>query len=102
MNIAYDQRLKDYMHRKGYAAIVVDAVSATGCCADMTELYTRFATEDEAARLKERGCRVLDGEVGELLLVARGLELDDEIRLGLRSFLGAKDVTVRGIRAWHL
>ena len=87
VNIVYDQRLRDYMERKGYTAVVVEAISPTGCCADATELYTRFARPVEA---------------GEVLIPTRGMDVDDEVRLGLRSFLGIKDITVKGIRAWSL
>lgn len=102
MNITYDQRLKDYMERKGYVAIVVDTLSPVGCCADTTELCTRFAREAEAAALKEKGCKVLPAELGEVLVLARGLEYDEDVSFGLRSFLGIKDITVKGIRAWRL
>ena len=102
VNIVYDQRLRDYMARKGYTAVVVEAISPTGCCADATELYTRFARPVEAAALKEKGCRVLPGEAGEVLIPTRGMNVDNEVRLGLRNFLGIKDITVKGIRAWSL
>lgn len=102
MHIAYDQKLTDYMQRKGYAAIVVETVSAIGCCADTTELATRFVKQPEAQELKAKGCAVHEGDVGEVLIVTRGLHYDDTVTFGLRSFFGAKDVVVKGISPWKL
>ena len=102
MHIAYDQKLIDYMQKKNYVGIAVESVSAVGCCADATELSTRFVREKEATALKEKGCAVHEGDVGEVLVVTKGLHYDDEVSFGLRSFLGAKDVVVRGIAPWKL
>lgn len=99
-SVTYSQRLKDYMARKGYDSIAMELLSPMGATADSTELYTRFVRGKEAAQLKEKGWRVLPGEVGEILL-GRGVEYDDRIELGLRSFLGAKDITVKGIYAFR-
>ena len=54
-----------------------------------------------ADKLRAKGCVELHGELGSVL-VARGMEYDDTVELGLRSFFGAKDITVRGIRSWSL
>lgn len=102
MNISYDQRLKEYMERKGRRHIVVEAISPIGCCADVTELTMRLVADDEAANLREKACRTLAGEMGDVLVLSRGLEYDEDIAFGLRNFLGVKDVTVRGLRAWKL
>ena len=102
MNVTYEPRLKDYMAKKGYTHIVIDLISPIGCVADSAELLTRFAKPKEAAQIKERGCRVVPGEVGEILVVERGIHFDEDVTLGLRSFLGAKDITLKGIVAWKL
>lgn len=101
MKITYEQKLIDYMKRKGYSTIAVDRVDAIGCCADMSELNIYFPGEKTIQKIKESGCRILEGEMGEIL-VCRGLDVDDEVELGLKSFFGAKDVTVKGIRAFTL
>ena len=102
MNVTYEQRLKDYMAKKGYGFIVIDLISPIGCVADSAEILTRFAREKEAAQLKAKGCRVVPGEVGEILVVERGIQFEDDVTLGLRSFFGAKDITLKGISAWKL
>ncbi|MBR2834761.1 MAG: hypothetical protein IKE43_03480 [Coriobacteriales bacterium] len=103
MQISCDNRLRSYMESKGYSHIVIDIVTPVGCCTDMTELTTRFAKPEEAAELKTgRFCRVEPFEGGELLILARGLHYDEPIKLGLKSFLGLKDIAVDGIKAWKL
>lgn len=102
VHITFDQKLQDYMRKKGYVGIAVSTVSAIGCCADTTELATRFVRDDEAALLKSKGCGVHSADVGEVLVETKGLHYDDEVTFGLRSFFGAKDVRVKGISAWRL
>ena len=99
--VVYDERLKAYMRKKGYRHIIIEHLSPCGCCADLAELVTSFADERRAAAFKGKGCVVLAGELGDVL-VGRGMDYDDEVHLGLRSFFGAKDITVEGIRAWTL
>ena len=102
MNVTYDQRLIDYMTAKGYCAVVFQEVSAIGCCADSSELYSRFAKAAEAEKLRAQGTwRIVDAPVGELFL-ARGLEVDGDVALGLKNFLGMKDIAYKGIAAWKL
>ncbi len=102
MNVTYEPRLIEYMQAKGFCAIVFEEISAVGCCADSTELYSRFAKSGEAERLRGQGTwRIFDAPVGELFL-SRGLEVDGEVALGLKSFLGIKDITYQGIAAWKL
>jgi hypothetical protein len=100
-HVRYTDRLKDYMTRKGYDHIAMELLSPMGATADSTELYTRFIREPEAAKLRAKGWRTLPGEQGDIL-IGRGVEYDDEIEVGLRSFLGLKDITVKGIYAFRL
>lgn len=102
MRIVYEQALLDYMERKGYRCIAVESISPKGCCADMTELHTRFVRDKDVAGLKAKGCGVFEAPVGELLILSRGLEFDEVVTFGLRTFFGAKDVTVKGLAPWKL
>lgn len=63
----------------------------------MPELVVKFVGEQEADQIKARGCRVVAGEMGDVLIRLPGVELDDTIRLDLRGFLGIKEITVQGI-----
>lgn len=100
MIITYEQNLQTYMKRKGYSYIAVEAISPKGCCADSTELLTRFVRDKDVQGLKNKGCGVLKAPIGELLILTKGLEYDEHVIFGLRSFFGAKDITVKGIAPW--
>lgn len=102
MNIIYEQPLIDYMKRKSYSAIVIEQIDPIGCCADTSELLFRFVTEKGANKLRDQAIRQLDAPFGELFVMIRGLDYDDDITFGLRNFLGLKDITVNGIRHWKL
>lgn len=102
MNISYEQPLIDYMKKKNYSAIVVEQIDPVGCCADTSELLLRFVNEKGADKLRDQAIRQLDAPYGELFVMVRGLDYDDEITFGLRTFLGLKDITVKGIRHWQI
>jgi len=102
VNIIYEQPLIDYMKRKSYSAIVIEQIDPIGCCADTSELLLRFVTEKGANKLRDQAIRQLDAPFGELFVMIRGLDYDDDITFGLRNFLGLKDITVNGIRHWKL
>ena len=99
--VTYTPKLAAYMSKKGFQHIAIEHASACGCCVDLSEVATRFVDDAAADKLRAKGCVELHGELGSVL-VARGMEYDDEVELGLRSFFGAKDITVRGIRSWSL
>lgn len=102
MNIIYEQPLIDYMKRKSYSAIVIEQIDPIGCCADTSELLLRFVTEKGANKLRDQAIRHLDAPFGELFVMIRGLDYDDDITFSVRNFLGLKDITVNGIRHWKL
>ncbi len=99
--VTYAPKLADYMRKKGWRHIAVESASACGCCVDLAEVATRFVDDAAAEKLRSKGYVELEGEFGSVL-VARGMDYDAEVKLGLRSFFGAKDITVRGIRTWSL
>lgn len=90
------------MKRKSYSAIVIEQIDPIGCCADTSELLLRFVTEKGANKLRDQAIRQLDAPFGELFVMIRGLDYDDDITFGLQNFLGLKDITVNGIRHWKL
>lgn len=100
MNLTYEQKLIDYMAKKNYHCIAIETIDPKGCCADMVELHTRFVRDKDVPKLKEKAIQVIEAPVGEILILTRGLEIDEEVTLGLRSFLGAKDITASGIAPW--
>ncbi len=101
MTIVCDQRLKDYMAKKGYSCIAMEAINPMGCCAGMTELNARFLTPCDADRLRPTARKAYQTEDLELLILSREISVDEDVHLGLKSFLGAKDVSMDGIRAFE-
>ena len=99
-NIVYDRKLIDYMARKGYSALSVELISPIGACADTSELCIGFIRPRDLPAFQKKALRILPYDQGTLYLMSRGIETDDRIFLGLRSFFGAKDVTVKGMRAF--
>ena len=87
IEISASEKLLEYMDRKGYH-----------CIADMTELHSRFVRDKDVPRLKARNCGVFEAPFGEMLVLEKGLEIDDEVYFDLRSFFGVKDIATRGIR----
>lgn len=100
-NVTYAPKLIAYMRKKGWRHIAIESASACGCCVDLAEVATRFVDDAAAQKLHDKGYVELEGELGSVL-VARGMDYDGEVELGLRSFFGAKDITVRGIRTWSM
>lgn len=98
IEISAPEKLLEYMDRKGYHCIAVEPISPKGCCADMTELHSRFVRDKDVPRLKARNCGVFKAPFGEMLVLEKGLEIDDEVYFDLRSFFGVKDIATRGIR----
>ena len=93
--VTYTPKLATYMRKKGWRHIAIGHASACGCCVDLSEVATRFVDDAAADKLRAKGCVELHGELGSVL-VARGMEYDSSVELGLRSFFGAKDITASG------
>ncbi len=102
MVITCSEKLMAYMQRKDYHCIALEPISPQGCCADMTELHSRFVRDKDVPKLKAKNCGVFEAPFGELLILQRGLEIDDTVHLDLRRFLGVSDIVVKGIRPFSL
>lgn len=102
MNISYTQKLIDYLERKGFAAVSVDIVDSGTSTSGFVDIIVSPVTAKALASLEKDGSiiRRYDAPVGELVILSRGLEYDEDVELDLRSFLGIKDIRVKGIKAW--
>ncbi|MBS5477539.1 MAG: hypothetical protein KHY83_02600 [Coriobacteriia bacterium] len=61
----------------------------------------KFVGDRLADDLRRRGCKVVPGEMGDVLIRLPGVALPEEIALDMRSFLGLKELTAAGIgRLW--
>lgn len=114
--VSFSPELLAYMQRKNYDYVAAELLSPMGATADSTELYTRFVRAKEAEKLLAEGWRLFtadgpaDGQPAPAdcatpqpgLLVGRGVEYDQQIKLGIRSFLGLKDIKTQGVHAFKL
>lgn len=67
IEISASEKLLEYMDRKGYHCIAVEPISPKGCCADMTELHSRFVRDKDVSRLKARNCGVFEALLARCL-----------------------------------
>lgn len=102
MDAQLSPKLQDYLAKKGYAAIVVELVDSATSTSGFADVVCRPVNAKGAALAEPGVVRRLATNGCDVLVCARALEYDDDIRFDLRSFLGIKDITVEGIRAWRL
>lgn len=102
MQITYSDKLKQYMQQKNLTHIEIGVIDATGCCSGYSEIVVNFVAEKDMPKLKGKILRTLTGEIGDILITARSVELDDTIHFDLKTFLGVKDISVTGVRAWKI
>lgn len=99
--VTYTPRLLEYMAQKGRPHVVVDTCCAKTCGGPIAELNISVVDDARLEELLPEARGVFRTEVGSVLIMARGLEVAEDITFGIRSFLGAKDVTAEGIRAFR-
>ena len=107
MDVTFSENLRSYMADHGFVAVLVDTARARSCGGAIPHLDLRCIGADELERRRGDAVRVLEGTGASAglcaLVAARGLEYDEHIEFGLRSFIGIlKDVTVRGITAMRV
>lgn len=102
MNITYTQKLIDYLTRKEIAAITIDIVDSGTSTSGFVDICATPVSAKVLAKIEAEGSilKRFDAPVGELIVLTRGLEYDEDVTLDLRSFLGIKDIRIDGIRAW--
>lgn len=96
-NIVLSADLKTYLARKQVKALVAELAECKTCGGAVAEVYVRGCRPAEVARLQESGCRTLEAQDAVLFLNGRGIKADAVVELGLRNFLGIKDVTAKGL-----
>lgn len=102
MNITLSSELKDYMQKKGYVAITLGLAESGTCCSGFADVATGFVNARGFDAAAKQARAQLDAEGVPVLVTARGLEFADEVVLGLKSFLGVKDITAQGVKAFSL
>ena len=99
MNFNYEPALENYMRQKGKHNIVVEIVSSDSSDFQVTELHVHFVDEKRTDFLtQKKSFRSLKTHMGIVLLPPYRLEYEDTVTFSLKSFLGIKYVTQRGIK----
>ena len=102
MQITYSEKLKQYMQQKNLSHIEIGVVDTSGCCMGFSEIFVNFVADHDMPKLKGKIVRTLTGEIGNILITAHSVELDDTLHFDLKSFLGVKDISVTGVHAWKI
>ncbi len=99
MEFVYEQALQEYMVQKGKKNIVVEVAESSHSDFDIQELHVHFINEKQTEFFKtKKRFRSKATSMGEVLLPPYRLEYDETVVFGLKSFLGIKMITHRGIR----
>ncbi|MBO5056516.1 MAG: hypothetical protein J5988_02875 [Eubacterium sp.] len=98
MKFIYEQPLLDYMLKKGKKTIVVEEITSNNSDFEITELHVQLIDEKRAEHFKTRkGYYSVTTDAGTVLLPPYKLKCEDTITFGLKSFLGIKYVSYKGI-----
>lgn len=98
MYFTYEEELKEYMKQKNKKNIIVEVVTINNSEIEITELHVHFINEKQTEFYKtKKNYRSIETEMGEVLLPCFKLQYDEEIVLGLKSFLGIKSLSYKGI-----
>lgn len=102
MQIIYSAELKQYMQHKNLSHIEIGVVEASCCCSGYSEIFINFVADKDMPKLEGKIYRTLTGEIGDILITSRSIELDNTLHFDLKSFLGVKDISVTGVHAWKI
>ncbi len=99
MTFTYEPALLEYMDKKGKNIIVVEEVTINNSDIELTELHVHLIDTKRAEEFKtKKRYRSIDTDAGAVLLPPFKLKFDDVITFGLKSFLGFKYLTYKGIK----
>ena len=102
VRVTLSARLQEYLARKNYTNIVVELVDSATSTSGFADVVCRPVNAKGARIVEPQVVRRLQSEFGDVLVTQRALEYDEEIFFDLKSFLGIKDITVDGIRAYRI
>lgn len=98
MKFVYEPALQEYMIKKGKKTIVVEEITSNNSDFEITELHVHLIDEKRAEYFKtQKGYYSVLTETGAVLLPPYKLKYEDTITFSLKSFLGIKYVSYKGI-----
>ncbi len=98
MEFIYEPALLEYMQKKRKNIIVVEEVTINNSDIEITELHVHLIDEKRANAFKSKRYRSVKTNEGEVLLPPFKLQYADVITFGLKSFLGIKYLSYKGIK----
>jgi len=99
MVFEYSPELRAYMEKSGKRSILVEMVEINNSDLEVSELHVRFA--DKRTReifTSKKRYRVMETELGEVLLPPFPLDFEETVTFSLRSILGIKSIKCKGIK----
>jgi len=100
MEIIYEPELLAFMEKKNKNIIVVEEVSINNSDIEIMELHVHLISEAIADEFKKKKrYRTVPTEHGEVLFPPFKLKIAETVTFGLKSFLGIKYLSYKGIKA---
>ena len=87
MTIRYTPELLEFMQKKNNHTILVELVEINNSDLEVIDLHIYLPHKNQREKfLKEKRYRLINTEVGEVLLPPYPLQIDEEVTFGLKKF----------------
>jgi len=99
MTIRYTPELIEYMDKKNNHTILVELVEINNTDLEVVDLHVYLPHKNQREKfLKEKKYRIVNTEVGEVLLPPYPLKIDEEVTFGLKKFWIFTSLRCTGIK----
>jgi len=99
MTIRYTPELLEYMDKKENHTILVELVEINNTDVEVVDLHVYLPHKNQREKfLTEKKYRVINTEVGEVLLPPYPLQIDEEVTFGLKKFWVFTSLRYTGIK----
>lgn len=99
MTIHYTPELIEYMDKKKNHTILVELVEINNTDVEVVDLHIYLPHKNQREKfLKEKRYRLINTEVGEVLLPPYPLQIDEEVTFGLKKFWVFTSLRCTGIK----
>ena len=99
MTIRYTPELIEYMDKKNNHTILVELVEINNTDVEVVDLHIYLPHKNQREKfLTEKRYRLINTEVGEVLLPPYPLQIDEEVTFGLKKFWVFTSLRCTGIK----
>lgn len=99
MTIRYTPELLEFMQKKNNHTILVELVEINNTDVEVVDLHIYLPHKNQREKfLKEKRYRLINTEVGEVLLPPYPLQIDEEVTFGLKKFWVFTSLRCTGIK----